>query len=78
VVQPLSSGVSDGFKYTVSGVQLPSGLATGANYKVIIQTATNLVSPDWVNVYTGTPPFTYTSFSYTNNQQQFYRAKQGW
>jgi hypothetical protein len=68
----------ESFHFKVNGVQLPSGLATGPNYKVIIQATTNLLSPNWVNVYTGTPPFTFEDFGFTTNHQQFYRAKQGW
>ena len=68
-----------GFQFTISGAQLPSGVVvTGASYNVVIQSATNLVSPNWVNVYTGTPPFNFTSSGYTNGPEQFYRAKQGW
>ncbi|MDD5139315.1 MAG: hypothetical protein PHY43_03525 [Verrucomicrobiales bacterium] len=68
----------ESFHFKVSGVQFPSGLATGSNYKVIIQATTNLISPNWVNVYTGAPPFTFNDFGFTTNKQQFYRAKQGW
>jgi len=78
IVTGLPSGPPGPFRFTVSGVQLPTGFVANSNYKVVIQAATNLVSPNWVNVYTGTPPFTFTSFGYTTNQQQFYRAKQGW
>jgi hypothetical protein len=76
VTQPsVSSGP---FQLSVSGVQLPSGFVTGSSYKVIIQSATNLNLPNWANVYTGTPPFTFINQNYLTNQQQFYRAKQGW
>jgi len=40
----------------------------------IVQAATNLVSPNWVNVFTGTPPFTYTDPQATNYPNRFYRA----
>ncbi len=76
LVQPSDPPAS--FNFKVNGVQFPSGLVTGASYPVIIQAATNLLSPTWVNVYTGTPPFTFNDFSFTTNKQQFYRAKQGW
>jgi hypothetical protein len=71
---------TNGFTYTVSGVLLPntSVLTTSASYPVIVQTSTNLSSASWVNIYTGTPPFTYTNFNYTTNPQRFYRSKQGW
>jgi hypothetical protein len=80
IVVPPPSLSASGFIYTVSGVLLPnaSALTTNASYNVIVQTSTNLSSAIWVNTYTGTPPFTYTDFGYTNNLQQFYRSKQGW
>ena len=66
------------FSFQITGVQLPTGLATGASYPVIIEAATNLLSPHWVNVYTGTPPFNFNDFGFTTNHQRFYRARQGW
>jgi hypothetical protein len=67
------------FSFQISGVQLSSGaLATGVTYQVVIEAATNLLSPNWVNVYTGTPPFNFNDFGFTTNHQRFYRAKQGW
>jgi uncharacterized repeat protein (TIGR01451 family) len=38
----------------------------------IVQLATNLISPNWVNVYTGTPPLLYTNQA--TNPAIFYRA----
>jgi hypothetical protein len=77
MVQPTDPPAS--FNFKISGVQLFSGgLATGATYPVIIQATSNLLSPKWVNVYTGTPPFTFNDFGFTTNKQQYYRAKQGW
>jgi hypothetical protein len=40
----------------------------------IIQASTNLASPNWVNVFTGTPPFTYIDTQATNYSDRFYRA----
>ena len=40
----------------------------------VIQASTNLASPNWVNVFTGTPPFTYTDSQATNYPSRFYRA----
>jgi uncharacterized repeat protein (TIGR01451 family) len=42
---------------------------------VIVQASTNLVN--WVNVYTSTPPFTFTDSTSTNYQNRFYRALLG-
>jgi endonuclease/exonuclease/phosphatase family metal-dependent hydrolase len=59
---PAVSGNQIGF--TVSG-------SAGVNY--VVQTSTNLGAPNWVSMFTNTPPF---SFSDTNvsGQQKFYRA----
>jgi hypothetical protein len=40
----------------------------------IIQASTNLASANWVNVFTGTPPFTYIDTQATNYPDRFYRA----
>ena len=66
---------TNGFKLTVSGVLFPSGLWLS---NTLIQASTNLLNTNWVNIYTGTPPFTLTNFDYTNFPQRYYRAKQGW
>jgi hypothetical protein len=42
---------------------------------VIIQASTNLVN--WVNIYTSTPPFTFTDSTSTNYHDRFYRALLG-
>jgi uncharacterized repeat protein (TIGR01451 family) len=39
----------------------------------IVQTSTNLASTNWLNVFTSTPPFTYTNNA--TNPALFYRAK---
>jgi uncharacterized repeat protein (TIGR01451 family) len=41
----------------------------------IIQASTNLVN--WVNVFTSTPPFTFTDSNATNYSSRFYRALLG-
>ena len=48
-------------------------LAVSGSSSTIIQASTNLVN--WVNVFTGTPPFIYTNFDTTNYPQRFYRAQ---
>jgi endonuclease/exonuclease/phosphatase family metal-dependent hydrolase len=61
----LTSGaiVNNIFSFNVSG-------GTGVNY--VIQTSTNLISPNWISVYTNTSPFIFSDFA--TNQQKFYRA----
>jgi uncharacterized delta-60 repeat protein len=40
----------------------------------IIQASTNLGSASWLNVYTNTPPFTFTDSNASNYRYRFYRA----
>ena len=59
---------SGGFLFTVTN---------SPGQSVTIQASTNLVTPNWQPVYTGTSPFTFTNFDYTNFQKRFYRAVTG-
>ena len=43
----------------------------------IIQASTNLLSPNWLNIYTSTPPFTFTDPNASNYPYRFYRAVLG-
>jgi uncharacterized repeat protein (TIGR01451 family) len=54
------------FQITVSN---PPGVT------VVIQANSNLISTNWVNVYTGTPPFTFTDPAASNYVSRFYRAQ---
>jgi uncharacterized repeat protein (TIGR01451 family) len=62
----------------VSGISVASGgafhltVSSPTSSSVIIQASTNLVN--WVNVYTSTPPFTFTDSASTNYHDRFYRA----
>jgi subtilisin-like proprotein convertase family protein len=47
---------------------------TGKASSTIIQASTNLVSGIWVNLYTNTPPFTFTDSNASNYRYRFYRA----
>jgi hypothetical protein len=40
----------------------------------IIQASTNLVSTNWLNIYTGAPPFTFTDTHASNYPARFYRT----
>jgi hypothetical protein len=42
---------------------------------VIIQATTNLVSSNWVNIYTSTPPINFTDPAASNYVRRFYRAQ---
>ena len=45
------------------------------NVVTVIQATTNLLSPNsWVNIYTGTSPFTANLGALTNYPSRFYRA----
>ena len=46
-------------------------------YPTIIQAATNLVSPNWISIYTNTPPFTFIDTNAPNYSSRFYRAVLG-
>ena len=63
---------------------LPAATATNSfqlyingdpGYATVVQASTNLIN--WVNVFTGTPPFYYTNFGTTNYPRRFYRAVVG-
>ena len=47
----------------------------GAGISVVIQANTNLAGTNWVNVYTGTPPFNFTDPAASSYKQRFYRAQ---
>jgi uncharacterized repeat protein (TIGR01451 family) len=70
-VQPPRFGTS-----TISNGTFRLTITSPAN-STIIQTSTNLVSTNWVNIYTGTPPFTFTNKAATNDRSRFYRAVSG-
>jgi hypothetical protein len=53
------------FSITISDPTNPPALT-------IIQASTNLA--DWLNIYTSTPPFTFTDPNSTNYSVRFYRA----
>ncbi|MCX6895641.1 MAG: hypothetical protein NTZ16_09130 [Verrucomicrobia bacterium] len=54
---------------------ITNGVGAGA---IIIQAATNLVSPvNWVSIYTNTPPFDFSYDVTTNYPARFYRALVG-
>ena len=62
--------------YTRSGGFLFS-VTNSPGQSVTIQASTDLVTPNWTPVFTGTSPFTFTNFDYTNYQKRFYRAVTG-
>lgn len=47
----------------------------GAGVTVVIQANSNLVSTNWVNIYTGTPPFNFIDPAASSYVHRFYRAQ---
>jgi uncharacterized repeat protein (TIGR01451 family) len=46
----------------------------GPGVTVVIQANSNLISTNWVNIYTSTPPFNFVDPAASNYVQRFYRA----
>lgn len=78
VVSP-SLQISGDFRAANGGFALTISNNTATS--VIIQASTNLLSADWVNIYTSAPPFTspftFTNLDSTNYRERFYRAVLG-
>ncbi|HEY1662119.1 MAG TPA: DNA/RNA non-specific endonuclease [Verrucomicrobiae bacterium] len=53
------------FQFVVSGT-------TGVNY--IIQASTNLLTPDWISIFTNAAPFTFTDTNTADFGQRYYRV----
>jgi uncharacterized repeat protein (TIGR01451 family) len=68
--------LSGGFLTAKGGFALT--VSNNTPTSVIIQASTNLLSTNWVNIYTSTPPFTspftFTNLGSTNFPMRFYRA----
>ena len=74
-VLPLSTTLTGTFassngSFTIS---VPGPVSSGLT--VVIQASTNLISTNWVNIYTGTPPINFTDPSSSNYVHRFYRAQ---
>jgi uncharacterized repeat protein (TIGR01451 family) len=48
---------------------------TGAGLTIVIQASSNLISTNWVNVYTGTPPFNFIDPAASSYVRRYYRAQ---
>jgi len=64
-ISSMGMGQNSAFALTIASPQ----------QSTIIQASTNLIN--WVNVYTGTPPFTFTDPGASNYRTRFYRAVLG-
>lgn len=72
VAQPLPPQLA---AYTTANGHFVLTITNDANITTIIQATTNLLSPNsWVNIYTGTPPFTTNIDVLTNYPSRFFRA----
>ena len=60
--------------YTTANGHFVLTITNDANLTTVIQATTNLLSPTWVNIYTGTPPFTTNIDVLTNYPSRFFRA----
>ena len=72
VAQPLPPQLT---AFTASGGKFVLSITNDVALTTIIQATTNLLSPNsWVNIYTGTPPFTTNIDVLTNYPSRFFRA----
>jgi len=71
-VAPLTVPLTPSFNSTNHQFQI--SVLTPTNVTVIIQANSNLVSTNWVNVYTGMPPVNFTDPASSNYMSRFYRA----
>lgn len=53
-------------------ISIPGPTNVGLSF--VIQANTNLISTNWVNIYTGAPPILFTDPAQNNYRQRFYRA----
>jgi uncharacterized repeat protein (TIGR01451 family) len=73
-VVPLSATLVPSFNSTNGTFQISVPGPTNPSLTVVIQANTNLVSTNWVNVYTGTPPINFVDPAPSNTVSRFYRA----
>jgi len=71
VAQPLPPQLT---AFTTAGGHFVLTITNDAAITTVIQATTNLLSPNWVNIFTGTPPFTTNIDVLTNYPSRFYRA----
>lgn len=72
IVQPLSVTLQPTFVASNKTIQITVPGTAGSGLTVIVQANSNLVSTNWVNVYTGTPPINFVDPA--TNGTHFYRA----
>ncbi|HWD90715.1 MAG TPA: protease pro-enzyme activation domain-containing protein [Verrucomicrobiae bacterium] len=74
-VLPLSTTLAGSFASSnqLFSISIPG--PTNSGLTVIIQATTNLANPNWVNIYTSTPPINFTDPVSSNYVRRFYRAQ---
>ena len=73
-VAPLSATLTPSFVHSNGAFQITIPALTNSSLTVVIQANSNLVSTNWVNVYTGTPPINFIDPAGSNYVNRFYRA----
>ena len=69
---PLSATLASSFSNGAFNISIPG--PTNPSLTVIIQASSNLVSTNWVNVYTGQPPINFVDPAPPGTTGRFYRA----
>jgi uncharacterized repeat protein (TIGR01451 family) len=70
-IAQLSTTLKPSLSNGIFHISIPT--PTNTSMTVVIQASSNLISTNWVNVYTGTPPINFTDPT-TNSASRFYRA----
>ena len=73
-VVPLSVTLTPSFVQSNGAFQISIPATAGSGLTVVIQANSNLVSTNWVNVYTSTPPINFVDPAGSNYVNRFYRA----
>ena len=73
-VVPLSATLTPSFVHSNGAFQITIPGLTNSSLTVVLQANSNLVSTNWVNVYTGTPPINFIDPAGSNYVNRFYRA----
>jgi uncharacterized repeat protein (TIGR01451 family) len=74
-VFPLSTTLIPSFASSNHTFQISIPGPSNSGLTVIIQAATNLANPNWVNIYTSTPPINFSDPASSNFVSRFYRAQ---
>jgi uncharacterized repeat protein (TIGR01451 family) len=73
-VVPLSATLTPSYVSSNGTFNISIPGPTNPSLTVVIQVNSNLISTNWVNIYTGTPPINFTDPGASNYVRRFYRA----